>query len=99
MLTRAMAVFTCEPNNDLLDDRSDNEAYCLAQPGKQYAVYFPDGGAVKLDVSAASGPLQVRWLDIASSAWQEPQEATSGVALDLKTPAQGQWAVLIRLRE
>ena len=99
MLTRAMAVFTCEPHNDLLDDRSDNEAYCLAQPGKQYGVYFPDGGAVKLDVSAASGPLQVRWLDITSSAWQEPQAAAGAAMLELKTPAQGQWAVLILLRE
>jgi hypothetical protein len=54
---------------------------------------------VKLDVSAASGPLQVRWLDIASSAWQEPQEAAGGGMLELKTPAQGQWAVLVQLRE
>ena len=99
MLTGMMNVFTCEPRNDRLDDHSENEAYCLAQPGKQYGVYFPDGGAVKLDVSAASGPLQVRWLDITSSAWQEPQVAAGGGMLELKTPAQGQWAVLILLRQ
>jgi pimeloyl-ACP methyl ester carboxylesterase len=44
LLTDAMNVFVCEPRNDLLGDRSPNEAYCLAEPGRQYAVYFPDGG-------------------------------------------------------
>ncbi len=63
-LTQAMNVFACASRNDLLSERSSNEAYCLAEPGKQYAVYFPDGGAVKLDVSKAKGPLQVRWLDV-----------------------------------
>jgi hypothetical protein len=91
-----MNVFVCAPNNHLLGDRSENEAYCLAEPGKQYAIYFPDGGAVKLDVSAASGPLQVRWLDITSSAWEEPRGAAGAALLELNTPAQGQWAVLVR---
>jgi hypothetical protein len=93
MLTDAMHVFSCEPRNDLLGDRSPNEAYCLAEPGRQYAVYFPDGGEVKLDVSAA-GPLEVRWLDIARGAWQTPHSA-AGRTLDLKAPGKGQWAVLV----
>jgi hypothetical protein len=35
LLTDAMNVFVCEPRNDLLADRSPNEAYCLAEPGRQ----------------------------------------------------------------
>jgi hypothetical protein len=95
MLTDAMNVFVCEPHNDLLSDRQPNEAYCLAEPGRQYAVYFPDGGAVKLDASAGQGSLQVRWLDIHRSTWQQPQTVEGGGALELKTPGQGHWAVLI----
>lgn len=94
MLTDAMNVFVCAPHNDLLSERSSNEAYCLAEPGKQYAVYFPDGGDVKLDVTAAKGALQVRWLEIARGAWQEAQTAEGGGMLDLKTPGPGHWAVL-----
>jgi hypothetical protein len=75
MLTDAMHVFGCAPRNDLLSDRQPNEAYCLAEPGRQYAVYFPDGGEVSLDVSASKGTLQLRWLDIARSVWQEPQRS------------------------
>jgi len=99
MLTDAMNVFVCEPQNSLLGEREPNEAYCLAQPGKQYAVYFPDGGHVKLDVSAARGKLGVRWLDIANSKWQQPQTTDASRPLDLKTPGKGPWAVLVLARD
>ena len=96
MLTDAMNVFACEPRNDLLDDRSPNEAYCLAETGRQYAAYFPDGGEVTLDVSATKGSLRVRWLDISRSAWQEQQTVDGGGTLELRTPGKGHWAVLVR---
>ncbi|MDI6451073.1 hypothetical protein [Anaerobaca lacustris] len=95
MLTEAMDVFSCEPHNELLGDRLPNEAYCLAQPGKQCAVYFPDGGEVTLDVSAARGTLQVRWLDIRRSAWGQSQTVPTTGTLELKTPEKGQWAALV----
>jgi hypothetical protein len=97
-LTDAMHVFACKPRNDLLDDREPNEAYCLAEPGRQYAVYFPDGGTVSLDVSDARGSLELRWLDITRSVWQEPQSATAGRTLELRAPDNGHWAVLIVAR-
>ncbi len=95
MLTDAMNVFVCEPHNELLSDRQPNEAYCLAEPGRQYAVFFPDGGAVTLDVSAAKNKLQVRWLDINRSKWQGPRSADGGGTLELQTPGEGSWAVLV----
>jgi hypothetical protein len=97
ILTDAMNVFVCEPRNDLLSDRSPNEAYCLAEPGRQYAVYFPDGGRVKLDVSEARGTLQVHWLHVGRSAWQEPQTVSAAGTLELKTPGKGHWAALVQL--
>ena len=98
LLTAEFDVFSAEPDNALLSERAENEAYCMATPGKQYAVFFPDGGAVKLDVSAADGPLEVRWLDIERSAWQPPQTADGGGTLELKTPGKGHWAVLVLAR-
>ncbi len=38
MITDAMSVFVCEPRNSLLDERSPNEAYCLAQPGSRPSI-------------------------------------------------------------
>ncbi|MBE0537686.1 MAG: hypothetical protein IH624_18635 [Phycisphaerae bacterium] len=91
----AVELTRTSPRNDLLSERSPNEAYCLAEPGKQYAVYFPDGGAVKLDASAAPGSLEVRWLDVTGSAWQAPLRQQGGGILELTTPGKGHWAVMI----
>lgn len=98
MLTDAMNVFVCTPRNDLLGERSSNEAFCLAELGRQYAVYFPDGGQVRLDISAAKQSLQVRWLDISRSTWQEPQTVDGGGTWELRTPGQGHWAALAMAR-
>jgi hypothetical protein len=37
-LSDAMNGLGCAPNNNLLGDRSENEACCLAEPGKPCAV-------------------------------------------------------------
>jgi len=53
---------------------------------------------VRLDVSAAQGLLQVRWLDIDRSKWQQPQAVDGGRTLELKTPGKGHWAALVLAR-
>jgi hypothetical protein len=98
MFTDEFNVFVADPNNRLLSNRAENEAYCAADPGRQYAVYFPDGGAVTLDVSATQGLLEVRWLDINRSTWQPSQTVTAAGALELTTPGMAHWAVLVQAR-
>ena len=95
MLTDAMDVFACRPHDDLLSDRAENEAYCLAQPGRQYALYFPDGGGVTLDLSVAEGAQQARWLDVAQSRWADEATLEGGSSVALSTPGPGPWAVLV----
>jgi hypothetical protein len=99
LLAGAMDVFACEPHNDLLDWRSRNEAYCLANPGVEYAVFFPDGGNVVLDTAAChESPLTVRWLAIRSGGWYEPVPVPrEGRATRLITPAEdGYWVALVK---
>lgn len=95
MLTDAMNVFTCEPADDLLAENAPNEAYCLAGPGRQYAVYFPDGGAATLDLRAAKESLELRWLDIARGEWRDTIAIGNPGKLELEAPAKGHWAALI----
>ncbi len=54
-----------EPRSDLLSHREENEAYAMAEPGVQYAVYFTGhgDGLVQIDLSAASGNLIERAID------------------------------------
>ncbi len=94
-IANAIDLFRTAPRNDLLSERAENEAYCLAEPGKQYAVYFPDGGQVKLDVSAVPGELQLRWLDINKRQWQEPQTVEGGGTVELQPPAAGHWGAVV----
>lgn len=96
MLTDKMDIFSCEPHNDLLSDREDNEAYCIAKPGSEYAVYFTSGGEVTLDISAAKKKMVVQWLDIMKSEWREPEKVTERGKLKLSCPSKGYWAVLVK---
>ncbi|UCF17335.1 MAG: hypothetical protein JSW59_07700, partial [Phycisphaerales bacterium] len=96
MLTDRMDIFTCRPHNGLLGDRGPNEAYCIANPGVEYAVYFPDGGEVTLNIGASEKRPTARWLDILNSQWSEPQQLADGPKPTLRCPSRGYWAVLIK---
>lgn len=69
MFTDQMDVFTAEPSSHLLGDREENEAYAFAEEGRQYALFFPDGGSVTLDLRNADGTYRMRWLDVMNSRW------------------------------
>jgi len=96
LLTDDMNIFQCTAHNDLLGERGPNEAFCMANPGKEYAVYFPNGGNVTLDISGLGEPATVRWLDIMKSRWSEPQRIESRGRLTLRCPSVGYWAALVR---
>ena len=96
LITDKMNVFECAPHNDLLSDRESNEAYCLANPGNEYAVYFPDGGEVTLDIGALKKPATVQWLDIMKCEWSRPERIGGKSKLKLQCPSQGYWAVLVQ---
>ena len=101
MLTAEIDIFSCEPATEHLSNRSRNEAYCTANPGADYGVFFPDGGDVILDVSSAEGKLlTVHWLDIRESQWTEapkPIQVGADNVIHLVTPAdEGYWAAVIK---
>ncbi len=96
ILADSFDLFASQPDNDLLSDRSDNEAYALANRGQQYAVYFPNGGEVTLNVSSIHDSLELRWLDINSGTWLEAQYAEGGGSVLLQAPDSGHWAVVIQ---
>lgn len=96
MLTNEMDIFTCVPHNDLLSNRKENGAYATANPGKEYAVYFPSGAEVDIDLAAAQGRLNAKWLDIAQSRWAKEETLEGGSTVALTPPGKGHWVVLIK---
>lgn len=89
-------VFSCEPHNDLLSDREPNEAYCLANPGSQYAIWFPRGGSVGLDVSARSGAVGVKWLNISNCRWMESADRFDDDSVRLTCPTEDDWVAVVQ---
>ena len=51
------SVFATNPIAELASTR-----FCLAEPGKAYLVYLPEGGEVTVDLSGASGQLKGEWM-------------------------------------
>ena len=96
-VTSAFDIFATEPRNDLLSDRSENEAYCLADPPRTYAVYFPAAGQVTLNASPAPKPRSLRWFSIDTGEWRGIREVAepSGKKFRLETPGSGQWVAVI----
>ena len=99
MFLEAFDIFRATPdeNSLLLSNREENEAYLSYTEGEQYAVYFPDGGSVTLDMAVATGSFQIKWLDIDNSRWTVRAAAGGGSETELNAPGKGQWLAVISL--
>lgn len=95
-VTDAVQVWRCEPCPQLLADREENEAYCIAEPGRAYALYFPEGGDVTLDLSDAAGTMSLTWYDIDRGGWGKSVAVTGGQPMPIAAPSDGRWAAVIK---
>lgn len=93
MVVDAMNWFEADSHNELLSQRPEDGSYCHASIGREYAVYFPRGEGVTIDLAAAPGKMTIRWLDIGASQWRGGARV-SGKAR-LTPPSQAPWAAAI----
>ena len=108
ILTDSMGIWTCEPHNDLLSNRAENSAYAIANPGQEYAVYFPNGGSVDIKLSTGEQTISgggidtktvtIRWLDISKSEWTSEEKIPASDSITLSAPTEAHWAALIQSR-
>ncbi len=97
-LESLIKLWDVEPANQLLSDRENNEAYLAAKAGQAYALYFTDGGAVGLDLKAATGSFDVRWIDISTGEWGKREPIQGGSTVTITAPAKGHWVAAITKR-
>ncbi|MEM9929455.1 MAG: DUF5060 domain-containing protein [Bacteroidota bacterium] len=69
--------------------------YCLAKPGNTYLAYLPFGGATTLDLTAASGPLQVTWVNGKTGTTTPGPAVSGGGKVELTAPEAGDYGVLL----
>jgi hypothetical protein len=66
----ALPFWEMQSHNDLVQS---GQALCLAQPGRAYALYLPQGGRVTLELAAGSG-YTVSWWNPANGYHDEFQD-------------------------
>jgi hypothetical protein len=93
-LAQRVPLTKMQPRGDLA-----SSGYCLANPGSEYLIYVPGGGAVTVNLTDAEGVLAVEWFNTeiglylagpliegnASKAFMSPFEAAA-VVLHLQKP-------------
>ena len=95
--TSQFDIFHCGPRSDLLSQREDNEAYCLADPGKVYAVYFPKGGDVALSIENPGRSLRMSWFDPMIAKFHAPVGVSGESSVRLRSPnTDHEWCVLLK---
>jgi hypothetical protein len=63
--------------------------HCLADPGKEYLVYLPEGGDVTVDLAPAGGKMAVEWLDPRTGAATDGGSVLGGMRVSLRAPWGG----------
>lgn len=95
MLESKTRLFGLQPAQDILSERSNNEAFACADPGVAYVVYFPLAGSVELDLSGQSGTFRLNWLNLEDAMWGST-DSVDASAVSLQAPWEhGSLAVLV----
>lgn len=86
------------PANHLLKDRAADEAYLSARPGRSYALFFPRGGQVTLELTGHAGSFDVRWINIQTGEWGPRSRLDGDRATSVSAPGSGPWVAAITRR-
>lgn len=99
MVLDRIDIMAAEPRLDLLTNRNNDEAYLAAVPGKQYVLYFPNGGSVHLDIKEVDGEFELRWIRILEAAWAGETDISASAAVEISAPGPGPWAAILTQKE
>ena len=93
-LADRLLLATVVPHPELASTR-----YCLADPGKAYVVYLPEGGEVTVDLSAAPGKFVVEWIDAERGMGRSAEAAAGGGQRSFRAPFSGDAVLCLQLEQ
>ena len=82
-----------DPHNEVV--MGSDEAYCLAEPGRQYIVYAPNGGTVRMNIPGSSGGLKARWLDPRTGERRDAPDIAADELHRVNTPNAEDWVLIV----
>ncbi|MDF9797448.1 hypothetical protein OKW21_002711 [Catalinimonas alkaloidigena] len=88
--------FNAETCSHLLKEREENEAYLRANANKAYALYFTQGGEVKLDLSKMGKEATIQWVNLLEKQWPKPERLTLNANTSITAPDAGNWIAIIK---
>ena len=83
-LARQLNLQVMFPHNDLA-----STSYCLANPGKEYVVYLPEGGETTVDLTNAKGKFKVRWITPVEGKIIKAKKIAGGSKRTMNAPFSG----------
>ncbi len=89
-LAERLDLASLTPREDLA-----STGHCLADPGRQYVVYLPEGGQVEVDLSAANESLAVEWITPVAGKSHAGKPAAGGGKRSLQAPFRGPAVLLL----
>ena len=105
ILENRIKFWNITPHQELLRDRSPNEAYLAADPGNSYALYFTHGGSVGLDLTDVKGTFELTWISVtmgrisnttsAKLYARTKKEIQGGNVVTLSAPYKGGWVAAL----
>jgi len=105
ILEGQIRLWDVRPHMGLLTDREANGAYLSAAPGQSYALYFPNGGSVGLDLTDAPGTYGITWISVSMGICVETaadlgyrrmdRTIEGGGVVKLSAPYKGGWVAAI----
>ncbi|MGD9495300.1 MAG: putative collagen-binding domain-containing protein [Armatimonadota bacterium] len=81
---RRMNLARAVPHDELASTR-----YCLADPGKEYLVYLPEGGEVTLDLTGLGGEFAAEWFNPSTGEHAGTVVVRAGGTRSLTAPFEG----------
>ncbi|MFQ6097587.1 MAG: DUF4038 domain-containing protein, partial [Armatimonadota bacterium] len=82
------------PRNDLCSTK-----YCLAEPGREYIAYLPEGGAATVDLAEGEGVLAVEWFNPSTGESIVAPGASGGARREFNAPFEGDAVLYVRAGE
>jgi hypothetical protein len=71
------------------------KALSLAEPGKVYVAYLPQGGGITMDLGACRGELAARWFNPRTGKLDDPFQVAGGKTARFKAPDGEDWVLRV----
>ena len=80
-----------EPAADVV---KNGTAFCLANPGREYLIYLPEGKQVTVNLSGPAASFDVEWFNPATGETRKAKSVVGGGSVRLVSPLLSKDAVL-----